>query len=401
LSQWTPEPPQGFSSEQEQIIIGRPPIPRFGAPQGIAAAIIKEIMNYEDNNNMAYEVDDWFNTAFQKRIPLTINTGQITGTITDFPLLINSTFADLIGETEAELRFTGADNIQLDYEIQSFDTVTGELIAWVNVPSIQDGDSIRIYYDNPAAIDEQNPFDVWSDYSNVYHLNNVVASNSILDSTIAQEPGDPIATTLVDGKIGKGQDFDQTALPDPSHILFPSLNVNFTLSISVWFKTTDTDRGTLFSVGDGGPGAGVFSEIVANGEVRYLYRLPPGVSGGVNFNGPTTGFNDGNFHKMVYVYDNAGTISRLFVDGVQDAFAVNLLGFQLAADNDGVLGRVNPTDSALSYTGIMDELEVFVGALTPNRIAAEFKNQDAPDTFYATSASENVPPITIMGYETT
>jgi len=400
LSQWTPEPPQGFSSEQEQIIIGRPPIPRFGAPQGIAAAIIAEIMNYENNLNMGYEVDDWFNGAWAMRIPLTINTGQITGTITDFPLLINSTFADLIGETEAELRFTGADNIQLDYEIQSFDTLTGELIAWINVPSIQDGDSIRIYYDNPAAVDEQNPFDVWSDYSNVYHLNNVVASNSILDSTIAQEPGDPIATTLVDGKIGKAQDFDQSASPDPSHILFPSLNVNFTLSISVWFKTTDSDRGSLFSIGDGGPGSGVFSEIVANGAVRYLYRVPPGVAGGVNFNSITTGFNDGNFHKMVYIYDNAGTISRLFIDGVNDANFGNALPFQDAATDDGVLGRVSPTDSALSYTGIMDEFEVFVGALSDDRIAAEFNNQDAPDTFYATSASETIPSVQ-MGYETT
>lgn len=33
-----PDPPQGFSTEQEQVIIGRPPIPLFGVPQGIGVA---------------------------------------------------------------------------------------------------------------------------------------------------------------------------------------------------------------------------------------------------------------------------------------------------------------------------------------------------------------------------
>lgn len=36
MSQWMPSPPQGFSREQELIIIGRPPIPQFAPPQGSA-----------------------------------------------------------------------------------------------------------------------------------------------------------------------------------------------------------------------------------------------------------------------------------------------------------------------------------------------------------------------------
>ena len=35
MSMWHPDPPQGFSSEQGQVIIGRPLIPLIGAPQGI------------------------------------------------------------------------------------------------------------------------------------------------------------------------------------------------------------------------------------------------------------------------------------------------------------------------------------------------------------------------------
>lgn len=35
---WHPSPPQGFTREQGQVIVGRPVIPLFGAPQGIGAA---------------------------------------------------------------------------------------------------------------------------------------------------------------------------------------------------------------------------------------------------------------------------------------------------------------------------------------------------------------------------
>lgn len=42
LAQFIPEPPQGFTKGQQQIVVGRPPIPRFGKPQGFfgAAAVI-------------------------------------------------------------------------------------------------------------------------------------------------------------------------------------------------------------------------------------------------------------------------------------------------------------------------------------------------------------------------
>lgn len=35
---WHPEPPQGDTTEQGLVIIGRPVIPKFGSPQGIDPA---------------------------------------------------------------------------------------------------------------------------------------------------------------------------------------------------------------------------------------------------------------------------------------------------------------------------------------------------------------------------
>jgi hypothetical protein len=41
---WDPSPPQGFTSGQSQVIIGRPPIPLFGAPQGIGDAPAENLL---------------------------------------------------------------------------------------------------------------------------------------------------------------------------------------------------------------------------------------------------------------------------------------------------------------------------------------------------------------------
>ena len=97
-------------------------------------------------DSMGYEPAGWLNAEFQQRIPLTINAGQVPSTQTDFPLLINDTYPELMGEVEAELRFAGSDNIQLEYEIEKFDSITGELVVWIKKDTVSDGDIIYIYF---------------------------------------------------------------------------------------------------------------------------------------------------------------------------------------------------------------------------------------------------------------
>ena len=80
MSMWHPDPPQGFSTSQEQVIIGRPMIPLYGAPQGIGGAPVEFAM--------AFEPENWMDANFLQRIPLTINGGQVPTTQNNFPLLI-------------------------------------------------------------------------------------------------------------------------------------------------------------------------------------------------------------------------------------------------------------------------------------------------------------------------
>ena len=57
MTLWHPDPPQGFSPEQELTIIGRPVIPRFGSPQGLEGEVIPPTVAWIDDFGNEF-VDD-------------------------------------------------------------------------------------------------------------------------------------------------------------------------------------------------------------------------------------------------------------------------------------------------------------------------------------------------------
>ena len=140
-----PSPPQGKNSRSLLFSL-LPPHIQYSPPQGFGEGIPKPLPSpMETENDEVMELEsDWFNLLWQKRIELIVKVGQVPSTQTNFPTSIDGTFSDLIGITEKELRFTKAANIKLDYDIEFFDNSTCELVAWVRMPTISDGDILRI-----------------------------------------------------------------------------------------------------------------------------------------------------------------------------------------------------------------------------------------------------------------
>ena len=61
---WNADPPQGVTAEQGLVIIGRPPIPRFGPPQGIVGEIIPPPLEGSWINDLGDQfVDDLANVV--------------------------------------------------------------------------------------------------------------------------------------------------------------------------------------------------------------------------------------------------------------------------------------------------------------------------------------------------
>ena len=111
---------------------------------------------------------DWYDTNWQFRKSIIIDGTQVVGTQTDFPVLISITDADLAAAARADgfdILFTDDDGAaKLDHEIERYVSATGELVAWVKVPSISAAadKTIYMYYGYPAAADQQNVPGVWS-----------------------------------------------------------------------------------------------------------------------------------------------------------------------------------------------------------------------------------------------
>ncbi len=139
-----------------------------------------------------------------------------------------------------DIIFKDANGNQLAHEIEKYDETTdNELIAWVRVPravTTTTTPSSIIYYGNDD-IDTatEYPAGVWDDnYAAVWHLNESGdgTAGEFADSTRNSRDGTGSGyPSQVDGKIGKGQDYEGA---DYINIPTPAFGLSNTATISLW-----------------------------------------------------------------------------------------------------------------------------------------------------------------------
>jgi signal peptidase I len=105
----------------------------------------------------------WFDQgtwAFRK--PIGVDSDVTTTDLTDFAVVIEITDTEMQTGAQSDaddIVFTADDGLtRLDHVIESYDSGTGALTAWVSVPFIDatTGAQIFAYYGNPAAFDQQD-----------------------------------------------------------------------------------------------------------------------------------------------------------------------------------------------------------------------------------------------------
>ncbi len=352
-------------------------------------------MQYEDGTNMAYDFD-WFNLLWQKRIRLALRQGQVPSIQFNFPVLVNFTLFNLIGESADELRFTEFDNKQMEYETQKFDIESGELIAWEKIPSISNGDMVNIYYDNPAATDEQNPAAVWdSNYNAVYHMQNN-GNDSTSNAQNLTNFGS--ALTPVSGKIGGAQEYLGTV--NDYSIRNPFSGWPTTeMTIEIWIKTTDTNS------------SGIISYAVGSGSLanHFLFDTPSNLRIVIDDTAISSGVSiaDGSFHHIVVKWRSADGLLILYVDSIVVLTTTLKQGFTFTDGGSLVLGQDQDTvgggfEPETSLDAILDDFRISNNFRSADYITTSFNNQNDPSSFFGTGEDENVPLTQAipMGYET-
>ena len=120
----------------------------------------------------------WYNGSWQYRKKITIEADQVSGSsdLSNFPVLVSISDNDVgsISQSDGDdILFTNSSGTKLDHEIEKFTTSTGQLVAWVEIPTLGGATDtvIYIYYGNPGAVNQENPTGVWdSNFLAVHHL---------------------------------------------------------------------------------------------------------------------------------------------------------------------------------------------------------------------------------------
>src|SRR5207244_7168979 len=109
-----------------------------------------------------------------------------------FPLLVSRTDTDLQSKalsTGNDILFTSSDGTtKLSHEIEKYVSSTGELVAWVKVPSVSSSAAtvLFMYYGNASAANQQNVVNTWdANFKAVWHLKEAPtgAAQDMKDST--------------------------------------------------------------------------------------------------------------------------------------------------------------------------------------------------------------------------
>ncbi len=325
--------------------------------------------------------------------PITISGAQVQGTHTDFPVLIQLTDSDLANFARSDgfdIVFTTSptSTTTLDHQLESFNSGTGELIAWVKLPTLPDaGTTIYMFYGNSSASINPTTTSTWSNqFRTVYHL-----GSTFNDATANNNDGTNSGTTAATGKIGSARNFDGNAD-------YIAINDNYAstteaeITVSAWIKTSQGgdqiiasfDRNEYWRLEINGNGGG-------NGQVGWDILT----SGGqIDFGSSATVDND-TWRYVTGVYDNGAV--EIYIDGILNTNTTQGTTFGTGNTRFGFVGVGSEAATfdgnqgpSNNFNGEIDEFRISNVARSANWIQTEFNNQNAPLTFYSVGAQVSV-----------
>ena len=339
----------------------------------------------------------WYDSGWQKRKAITLDGSKIVGTVSNYPIPIVLTDAQLsVAQNDGgDLLFTDADGVtKLDHEIETWTRGSGTLVAWVRIPSMTAGTdkTIYLYYRNPSIANQWNPTGVWDgNYEAVYHLND---QTSLSDSTANSHTAINSGATDVAGKFANGQDLPNTVADDPNHINTTIQSDTFTqLVFSTWFKSDDAG-----TIGDNFAAQRIITEKRAASSTRlalginndHLAAAYNPTTGITVVEGTTTLLPNTWYHGAV-VYD--GTTITGYLNGNQEFSVAATL---IAPSSDLVLvGQQSGTVGSIrAFNGQVDEVRISNTWRNPNWIQTLYATTvDPAGTIAAISAEELYPPV--------
>jgi len=383
---------------------------------------------------------------FTYRKSITVRAGQVsTGPHTNFPMLVSMTDLDLrttanngkVASYDAgtndprDIVFMALDDTtcggagtapcRLNHEIEAYVQTTGQLVAWVRLPSINNGTVIYMYYGNSCmTASTQNATGVWdANYRGVWHLsqNPTGVAPQMRDSTANAYNGTAVGSFVAGDQqaavINGGLNFDSI---NNDEIRISAANVGTTsVTVSAWIRVKSFTE-TTFSAAPGNLGAVAFSTRNLDCDVSPTLVVSPASGGagtqyGLVFNNDSCaiamGAKGATAISLNTWYYAVGTFSRTGTPPFAGTWNVYLNGtlnnalannFNLAGTATGNFTGATwrlannpqwPTPGVQTSNVILDEVRVSNTVRSAGWIRTEYNNQSVPPSFYSVGLEEN------------
>lgn len=345
----------------------------------------------------------WYDSNWQYRKKITINSANVSADLTDFPVLISlasdSDLRDDALNNGDDILFTKADEVtQLSHEIESFNGTSGKLVAWVKIPSLSSSvnTDIYMYYGNSGAGNQQNATAVWdSNYKMVQHLQE--SSGTHYDSTqyvnngteYIDAPGTQDATGQINGADYLDGNDDNVEIDSVVSDVGATDNGTF----SCWMYSNEPDNSDIRCAGFGDTDANTYIYIgIINGKLRGKLK-----NAGTDQWVFETDANINDFHNWLHIsLVQDGTEPVLYVDGTKPAqtFSVSTDKTQWFSDVGGIdNGRIgcynqNNGGNTKHFDGTIDEVRLSDTARSADWILTGYNNQSNPSGFITLGSEE-------------
>ena len=284
-----------------------------------------------------------------------------------------------------DIIFTDENYNKLDHQIEFYDGVNGDFIAWVRIPELSSSENtlIRMLYSNPEADTDPSVTTVWdSDYKGVWHMDD----NGLADFTSFNRPAYsynspsfPVGPVYSSMELNGGNQYAEI-------INAPHLNVNGNLTVSAWIylnsggldqKIAGNQNGVL-----GGYKFGVYTNNKVEFEIRNSSNTPflnRNVSGG-------TTLNTGQWYYVAGVSSDITDSIKTYVNGLPER-PFQKTGTLVPSSNNMTIGR-EPWTGSYYFNGRIDELRISARVRSDGWLRTEYNNQSDPASFYSIATTE-------------
>jgi gliding motility-associated-like protein len=313
----------------------------------------------------------------------------------NFPVMIKLTGEDFLKTPPTgfvlnpngwDIIFTDANYNKLDHQIESYDPINGDFLAWVRIPilSASSNTLIKILYGNQQISSDPSSATVWdTHYKGVWHLND----SNLEDYSSFNKPGTPYNTpTYPAGQINSalglngGNQYAQV-------LNAPNTNFAGNITVSAWIYLNGLNLDQKIAGNQnnssGGYKFGVFTDNRVEFEIRTAANqafLNRSVTGG-------TTLAAGQWYYVAGVSSDVLDSIRTFVNGIAER-PYRKTGTLGIASNDLTIGR-EPWTGSYYFNGRIDELRISDKVRSDGWLRTDYNNQVSPSTFYSIDGSDS------------